>query len=966
MRTLNAGALTEIAKQYGNQPLIIISVDWKGDGGVLMYSDKNLPGIPGKILEIGTINSQLTPTTGNNAEVNVRLDDTDGTIKAIINYFDPHKRACNIYQYFGDMSTSDKFVIVKGVVTSPFTWNEGDRTVAFNVLTEIENKEVGFSLEETQIDFINSEDIGKTWPLVFGNCVHIPTAQIKKTNSCTLEEAFTIVDPTIAHKKQMLIQAYLSQELIRQYFQSVFAGADAIAPECRTILTNYIAAIKFEDTLQEQFNLLLVELEQAKRDVADATNPVIKIFAETHVTNVEAAMELLSAQMFTASQNKELIEVNAETADKEAKIKKECIDRQLAAYNAMRSIYADYLDLTQQECEQTRLTKTVVRVQDGIKFPQNIPMDVLIKNVQWRVSFNGDLMTILAGPIPKYRNIPVTPAVADSCENSTIGAFTVPAGYDLRDTYIWCKNKNFPHPTGRMHILKVRAQEGTKVYFDLVAFEEAQDNSSGGGGGLINSQSQLPAFTANSLTNMLNGASINPNFNPCKDLSNEVANLLGASTLNTISKEEYDHLLKIQCNLPADELADSLIIVAPTPRDVYTIIGEDILELTEVSGSPLPHWFDFGYNTFVEEIPESGFWKADPGSQILDINNICELHVVNILPSTIKAVHCYRNTEDARFLAQVPSSFYAKNEAESWGGLTLTTLRLKVPMAWHNDGWEDTLYVTLESSVGSNVVDILEHLIETYTNKTVDATSFNYVRTLFGTKYPANFPLFTRPNVFEILNQIAWQARCVLILSNDVFYLKYLAEEPTSNATITDSDVDLTTLKMTTQATEDITTKMTCTWRPNHLPEEPQYVILRNNVAKYGLHERDVDFFIYNIQELVVKSATFWLIRESNSWKQVSFDTFLTKLELETYDTITLDLNGDYFSTSPVKAVIVDNVYNSTDHTISINCWLPVRMGEMTQYPFAWPAGLAADVEYVATGGTGIGISIVDELLGCA
>lgn len=966
MRSLSAGALTEIAKQYGNQPLIIIEVDWKSDGGALMYSDKNLPGIPGKILDIGEINSQLTQTTGSNAEVNVVLDDTDGTIKAIIDYFDPHKRACNIYQYFGDMSTSDKFALVTGVVTSPFVWSEGDRTVSFNVLTEIENKEVGFSLEETQIDFINSEDIGKTWPLVFGNCVHIPAAQIKKTNSCTLEEAFTIVDPTIAYKKQTLIQAYMSQELIRQYFQSVFAGADAIAPECSVLLNSYIAAIKLEDTLQTQFNLLLVELEKHKRSVADAPNPLTKGFAEVRVTNTETAIELLSAQMFAASQNKELIEINAEAADKEAKIKKECIDRQLTAYNAMRSIYADYLDLTQQECEQTRLTKTIVRVQDGDKFPQNTPMDVLIKNVQWRVSFNGNLMTIIAGPIPKYRNIPVTPAVADSCENSTIGAFTVPAGYDLRDTYIWCKNKNYPYPTGRMHILKVRAQEGTKVYFDLVPFEKAQDNSSGGGGGLINTSSQLPAFSSNTLANELNGASINPNFDPCKDLRDEVISLLGPETLNTISREEYDNVLKIQCNLSSDALSDSLIIVAPTPRDVYTIIGEDILELTEVSGSPLPNWFDYDYNTFVEEIPESGFWKADPGSQILDINNICELHICNILPSTIKAVHCYRNTEDERFLAQVPSSFYTKNEAESWGGLTLTTLRLKVPMAWQNDGWEDTLYVTLDSSVGPNVVDILEHLIETYTNKTVDATSFNYVRDLFDDKYPANFPLFTRPNVFEILNDIAWQARCVLILKNDVFYIKYLSEEPNSDATITDSDVDLTTLKMSTQATEDITTKMTCTWRPNHLPEEPQYVILRNNVAKYGIHERDVDFFIYNIQELVVKSATFWLIRESNSWKQVTFDTFLTQLELETYDTITLDLNGDYFSASPVKAVVVDNNYNSTDHTISLSCWLPVRMGEMSQYPFAWPAGLDADVEYVATGGTGIGINIVDELLGCS
>ncbi len=46
-----------------------------------------------------------------------------------------------------------------------------------------------------------------------------------------------------------------------------------------------------------------------------------------------------------------------------------------------------------------------------------------------------------------------------------------------------------------------------------------------------------------------------------------------------------------------------------------------------------------------------------------------------------------------------------------------------------DQGWSDDLYVTFHSSVGSNVVSILEHLIETYTDLTWDGASFGHVHT---------------------------------------------------------------------------------------------------------------------------------------------------------------------------------------------------------------------------------------------
>jgi len=80
--------------------------------------------------------------------------------------------------------------------------------------------------------------------------------------------------------------------------------------------------------------------------------------------------------------------------------------------------------------------------------------------------------------------------------------------------------------------------------------------------------------------------------------------------------------------------------------------------------------------------------------------------------------------------------------------------------------------------------------------------------------------------------------------------------------------------------------------------------ILRHNVRKYGTKEREFDFYIYNKLDMVLKSATFWLIRYSNTWKKVRFSTPLTKLNLETFDAVTLDFDSPYVANSDVLALV--------------------------------------------------------------
>ncbi len=41
-------------------------------------------------------------------------------------------------------------LIFRGKISSPVVWSEGDRTVSFNIISQIEDAEIGFSPEEGQ------------------------------------------------------------------------------------------------------------------------------------------------------------------------------------------------------------------------------------------------------------------------------------------------------------------------------------------------------------------------------------------------------------------------------------------------------------------------------------------------------------------------------------------------------------------------------------------------------------------------------------------------------------------------------------------------------------------------------------------------------------------------------------------------------------------------------------------------
>lgn len=303
----------------------------------------------------------------------------------------------------------------------------------------------------------------------------------------------------------------------------------------------------------------------------------------------------------------------------------------------------------------------------------------------------------------------------------------------------------------------------------------------------------------------------------------------------------------------------------------------------------------------------------------------------------------YATSHFSNIQTSVPRSYYNVVYRTFSNGLKATFIQIPTPLSSIDKNWNDEIFVTVQNPASNNPVDIIKSLITNYTSYGFDDTSFNIVHAQVA-KYPMNFAILDKKNVMQVLKDIAYQARCAIWFNDRKFFLKMLAAEDTSVETITDDDVDAASIQIAYTGTEDVITKYIAEWKAD-LSQNVNKIIFRNNIDKYGVVPDTYNYYCYNVQAAVEKMAEFWLIRRSNVFKRITFRTFLTKLRIETWDTITLNFAEPLIANGPIKALVESAKYDTATSKLIISCWVPVRAGEMTQYPFAWPAGLP--IEYI-------------------
>ncbi len=852
-RPIPTEALVKLAQTTGLEPINIIKVQWVAGGQFYYYSDRRIPDqpqIPGKLLSLADLEAVVSiDKNSSSTSVKIELDDTDGSIKAIFDVHDVNNRPVVILQWFdaADFSINYAFPIFEGVVATPIEWNEGSRIFSFDAVTRLTDVEVGFSIEDG--DFANIPDIliGKTWPLVFGTVLEMPTVRMDDLPSGTTAQPLSIPDYAIRdHASYVDCQS-----------AQTAGKATCLSLRASELMDTWadLAAV-WTDTLVTPLNQTVITSTSGTPATAGGGGGTGGAVAAT-VTNLDAVPPIVRAGDYntpgsgfsfvhTAESAKQANQ-QAAKADKDLsnavkqrnaemdQIYKRAIQLRCQAQQMFNSINGTMAptstDLKSTFAQQAQYDVSPILIIDGHLFHQNVQVEIKIGSAIFQGSFQGDYFYVTAKQAPDD---------------------------DLRDA----NGNRIPQPGDiPPAIVPIPRPANTPV-------PTQQSNST------------PPVATPTKLT-------------------------VTSSDCEGGSGSQFGDEAYWACD---------------------------------------PPWFLTFCNAAQKTKPVTSNrkpWFAQAGTSVKPGAGYTVRYILSITPGVSVLWLSARTTNGVlRVITPIPPQYYTISHLQL-GSITALIATFAQPLSTLEDqDWEDEIYATLTSPIGPNVVDVLTWLIQTYTPYAIDTTSFHHVRAL-TVNYPVNFAILDKKMITQTLQEIAWQARLSIWLTDNTFFLKYLPEQMTPVDTITENDIEQQSLIVTTTPTEDLVTKFIATWKQKYSAEQPNKVILTYNINKYGKTERTFDFYIYNAVSLVEKSAVFWTIRMANMWKKLKCKCFLTKLKAETMDNITVDLAHHECASIAVVGVTEKATFSTADFSIDMEIWLPVRIGEMLPYDFAYPQGIS-------------------------
>ena len=372
---------------------------------------------------------------------------------------------------------------------------------------------------------------------------------------------------------------------------------------------------------------------------------------------------------------------------------------------------------------------------------------------------------------------------------------------------------------------------------------------------------------------------------------------------------------------------------APIVRDAWveTYYADVTYDGGGILQNNVPRWVPTGRLVVANMALAKGVFSLSEGSSVFIEQATLDTYVANLEPSLeVKGVFGWRKDEnDNRIFAPIPSSYYTVTLNKSILGQTSTIVEFDNPLEFIlGEGWEGNVYVTLRSTIGDNITQALEYILDNHTDLTTDATTFELVRSR-TLAYPTNFTIYDQPAAIRVAERIAYLGRCALIIRDGTIYIKYLSYSYTADKTLTESNTEYKSITLSSTLTEDIYTKIKAIWRPDYSErEEDREINYENNTDIYGAREHDIDVFIYNNRDLVNKTLAFWGYYYSNSWREVLLSNFLNTLALDNYDVAAVNI--PIISSNTIRGFVRDISHNSDNHSIQTKILLASRMGEST------------------------------------
>lgn len=167
------------------EPVISITTPW----GTFTTKDR--------IISFGNI-ATYTTDLGSSSSVSLTLDDTDGAMFDVYNGGNMYNDPVSVYQTF--VGGPSPVLLFTGLVGGDIIWDEGQRTLSFDVESVYTAGKVGHIPETTtdsdgnwsptswpwpiatEVASLDKQSFNKMWPLAFGTVVNSPALRLTKPN----------------------------------------------------------------------------------------------------------------------------------------------------------------------------------------------------------------------------------------------------------------------------------------------------------------------------------------------------------------------------------------------------------------------------------------------------------------------------------------------------------------------------------------------------------------------------------------------------------------------------------------------------------------------------------------------------------------------------------------------------------------------------------------------------------------
>lgn len=345
---------------------------------------------------------------------------------------------------------------------------------------------------------------------------------------------------------------------------------------------------------------------------------------------------------------------------------------------------------------------------------------------------------------------------------------------------------------------------------------------------------------------------------------------------------------------------------------------------------------DFGWD-YLATFPKANFYWCNAGTDVTLKKET--VYAVNLIPSTVHSVWAWRTFETGgRQYVEVPEDLYTTRVSD-FNVYMVQEVVFAEPLSRRGEGWEDDIFVNFTSTVGPNVIDIMEWLITLYLpNLTWDVANFDALNTKLEV-YPAEFSLHEdRPSVLDVLRWLASEARCALVLRNNEFRLVYLPDVPPADFTLDESNVLPGSFEITHSDTDELFTKINGTYSADYSKNDRKFSA-HYNIGPYQTHEFEMPFHTLTQFKLISKTLTFWLMRMSNTWQKIIVKTPLNQLGVEVLDSCDVTLKD--FVPGTIRCVVERATVDVEAKTIEMELWTPIRSGEKTTFDFAYPGDIS-------------------------